>query len=341
MPSSAAHSFDRRLDVEDALDLALQRGRIPLLGVGIGRDALRHQLVDDLRAHVGHGLADIVVAHHVDALLEDDLALIVHHVVVLEHVLARVEVARLDLLLRLLQRLVDPGMRDGLAFLQAQLLQHAVHAVRAEDAHQVVFEGQVELGTAGVALAARAATQLVVDAPALVALGADHVEAAGFQRLLLLLGHIGQHLGDLLVGRGDLGRDVGELGRDLGGVRRTASLDLLHDPAAQGFDAGAARGIVRRCRCPLGSAGTQPFLAVVVAQLVTDPAQQAIVGGRRFRVGAPAIGSAGELARDFSAQLRLPGGIGQLGAQFLALPVDVTLLRLAAGLGLLGGPCAQ
>ena len=127
-------------------------------------------------------LGDVVLAHDVEALLEDDLALIVHHVVVLEDVLADVEVARLDLLLRHLERLVHPRMGDGLAFLQAELLQHAVHAVGAEDAHQVVFEREVELGAAGVALAAGAAAQLVVDAPAFVPLGADHVEAAGVER---------------------------------------------------------------------------------------------------------------------------------------------------------------
>ncbi len=50
-----------------------------------------------------------------------DLALVVHHVVEFEQVLADVEVARLDLLLRLLQRLVDPGMDDRLALLEAEL----------------------------------------------------------------------------------------------------------------------------------------------------------------------------------------------------------------------------
>ena len=124
-------------------------------------------------------------------LLEDDLALVVHHVVVLEDLLADVEVARLDLLLRHLERLVHPRMGDRLAFLQAERLQHAVHALGAEDAHQVVVERQVELGAARVALAAGAAAQLVVDAAALVALGAEHVEAAGLQRLLLLLGDVG------------------------------------------------------------------------------------------------------------------------------------------------------
>ena len=111
--------------------------------------------------------------HDLAALLVDDLALVVHDVVVFEQVLADVEVARLDLLLRLLQRLVDPGMDDRLAFLEAEPLQHAVHPLGAEDPHQVVFQGEEELGGAGVALAAGAAAQLVVDAAALVPLGAD------------------------------------------------------------------------------------------------------------------------------------------------------------------------
>jgi len=38
---------------------------------------------------------------------------------------------------------------------------------------------------AGVALAAGAAAQLVVDAPALVPLGAEHEQAAGLERLFL------------------------------------------------------------------------------------------------------------------------------------------------------------
>ena len=131
------------------------------------------------------GLGDVLAVHQLDALLEDHLALVVHHVVVFQQVLADVEVARLDLLLRLLQRLVDPGMDDRLALLEAELLQHAVHALGAEDAHQVVLQRQEEFRAAGVALAAGAAAQLVVDAAAFVALGAEDVEAAGGERLLL------------------------------------------------------------------------------------------------------------------------------------------------------------
>ena len=48
----------------------------------------------------------------------------------------------------------------------------------AEDAHQVVFEREIEAARARIALATRAAAQLVVDAARLVALGADDVQAA-------------------------------------------------------------------------------------------------------------------------------------------------------------------
>jgi hypothetical protein len=64
--------------------------------------------------------------------------------------------------------------------------------------HQVVFERQVELGAAGIALAAGAAAQLIVDAPALVPLGAQHVEPAGLDGPSSF-GHIGQQTLALLV----------------------------------------------------------------------------------------------------------------------------------------------
>ena len=170
-------------------------------------------------AKLGDRLGHVVLAHDVEPLLEDDLALVIHHVVVLQDLLADVEVALLDLLLRGLERLVHPRVRDRLAFLEAERLQHLVHALRPEDAHQIVVEREIELRTAGVALTARAAAQLIVDAPALVALGREHVEAAGIERPLLLVGDVGCELDPLL--------------RDRGLVGRRALFGLLRDPVAQ------------------------------------------------------------------------------------------------------------
>src|SRR4029077_13261329 len=69
-------------------------------------------------------------------------------------------------------------MDDRLALFQAQSLQHRIHPLGAEDPHQIVFERDKEFGGPGVTLAPGSAAQLVVDAPALMALAADDEEAA-------------------------------------------------------------------------------------------------------------------------------------------------------------------
>ena len=116
---------------------------------------------------------------HLAALAVDDLALLVHHVVVLQHVLADVVVAALDALLGVFDLLGEHAVLDG------HVLVHACSfsimgrdAVGAEQAHQVVLQRDEELAGAGVALTAGAAAQLVVDAAGLVPLGADDVQAA-------------------------------------------------------------------------------------------------------------------------------------------------------------------
>ena len=76
----------------------------------------------------------------------DALALLVHDVVVLEEVLADGEVLRLDLLLRARDGVGHHLVLDGDAFLHAEPLHEAGDAIGAEDAHQVVFERQIEAG---------------------------------------------------------------------------------------------------------------------------------------------------------------------------------------------------
>src|SRR6185437_4371967 len=100
---------------------------------------------------------------------------------------------------------------------------------------------------AGVALAAGAAAQLVVDAPAFVPLGAEHVKAAGGQRLFLeardlladLVGlraflpragvlNIGDFLPDAHVGIAaelNVGAAAGHVGGDGDGARHTGLRD--------------------------------------------------------------------------------------------------------------------
>src|SRR6185437_10115100 len=95
----------------------------------------------------------------------DHLALLVHHVVVLEEPLAGLEVLKLDALLRLLDRPRDERMREHLALLRTQPVHELRDALGAEQAHQVVLEREEELRRARVALPAGSAAQLPIDAP--------------------------------------------------------------------------------------------------------------------------------------------------------------------------------
>jgi hypothetical protein len=191
---------------EVALDRLVQALDVPHLFRALRRDEAVDERVDDFVANTGDRVGDIVRAHQLGALLVDDLALIVGDVVVFEQVLAGVEVVRLDLALRALDLLREHAALDDLAFLHAGRLQPALGALRvAEDAHQVVFEREIEAARARVALTAGTAAQLVVDAPRLVALGADDVQAAGLDHFVVaLLPFLARTAASGLVSRIDL-----------------------------------------------------------------------------------------------------------------------------------------
>ena len=107
----------------------------------------------------------------------DHLALLVHHVVVLEQPLPLLEVLQLDPLLRLLDGPGDQAAGDDLALLRPALVHPAGDAVGPEEPHQVVFEREEEDRLPRIALAAGPAAQLAVDPARLVPLGADDLES--------------------------------------------------------------------------------------------------------------------------------------------------------------------
>ena len=159
--------------------------QVPLVDRLVG-DRLVDQAGDE-RLHEQAQLGGHVLAlQDLAAFAVDRLALARHDVVVLEDVLADLRVAGLHLVL---------GGGDGAgheAVLQRHVLgvgprrHDALGHARVEQAHQVVLHGQVEAGLARIPLAAATAAQLVVDAPRLVALRAQHVQPAELAHLLAL-----------------------------------------------------------------------------------------------------------------------------------------------------------
>ena len=159
----------------------LERGpelvEVPLLGEALGgrRDDVP---LDGVVDHVPDLLVQVLALEHPAALVVDDLALAVEHLVVLQDVLADLEVLRLDLRLRRADGVGDHLRLDRHVVGDVEAGEEALDHRGVEQPHQVVAEREVEPRLARVALAAGAAAQLVVDAPRLVALGAEHVEPA-------------------------------------------------------------------------------------------------------------------------------------------------------------------
>ena len=129
--------------------------------------------------HLPDDLVDVAPFEHALPHAVELVALDVHHLVVLEEVLAREVVSLLDLLLRALDRAGEHAALDRLAVGHADFFEDVHRPLGHEHLQQVVLERAVEPRRAGIALAAGAAAELVVDAATGVALGADDVQAAG------------------------------------------------------------------------------------------------------------------------------------------------------------------
>ena len=156
--------------------------------------------------HIGNINSETVAVKGVAALAIDGVALRVHHVVILQQTLTDAEVVLLHLFLRPFDGLGNHAVLDHFAVLQADSVHHIGYFFGAEEAHQFVFEGDVELGAARVALTAGTTAQLAVNAAGVVAFGADDGQTA-------LLLHAGSQL--------DIGTTTGHVGGNRDGSRLT------------------------------------------------------------------------------------------------------------------------
>jgi len=130
-------------------------------------------------------LRDILGFHQFTALLVHMLALIVRNVIEFEELLADIEVAPLDFALRIFDRARNQRMLYRFALFHAELLHQRTDTFGCENTHQIVFQRQVEAARTGVALPARPATQLIVDAARFVTLGTDDVQPTRCQHTVM------------------------------------------------------------------------------------------------------------------------------------------------------------
>ena len=123
---------------------------------------------------------------HLAALRVNDRALLIHHIVIHQHVFAAVEVLRLQAFLCAFNGVGENFCVDGRVLIQPEAIYQGCDVFAAEQPHEIVLKGEIDAGFARVSLAAGTAAQLVVDAAALMPLGPDDEKAARLADLFCL-----------------------------------------------------------------------------------------------------------------------------------------------------------
>ena len=108
------------------LQLFLQTRYIPLLFHAHWRDKAIDRVVHHILADSGNGLLNPVIREQFVTLTINNLTLIVGDIVILQQLLANIEVAPLDLALRLLNGVGDHAMLNGFTALHTQCLHKAL-----------------------------------------------------------------------------------------------------------------------------------------------------------------------------------------------------------------------
>src|ERR1019366_10825305 len=180
-------------------------------------------------------------------------------------------------------------------------IEDPVDPVAREQADQIILGREEEAALARVALASGAPAQLIVDAPRLMALGADDVQPAGFDHALAILLEPrlegGQQLDELLV-------EAGGAGAQAEFCQFEAYL-MLGVPAQ--LDVDTAAGHVRRDRDRAHATcfGDRRALTLGVFRLRVEhrvlDAAPAQTRGEQF----------GDLDGDRADEHRLPGGVAR------------------------------
>src|SRR5437762_12230083 len=110
----------------------------------------------------------------------DNIALVVHHVIIFQQTFSDSKIIFFHFLLRTLDALCDHAVLYHITFLVTELVHETGNAFTAEHTHEIIFEAHIELRSTGITLAACTSAQLPVHAAALVALRANDGKTTGF-----------------------------------------------------------------------------------------------------------------------------------------------------------------
>ena len=126
-----------------------------------------------------------------------NLSLLIHDLIIFQQILTDSKVVAFYLLLRLLNSGRQHLMLDLLAFFNTQFRKYVHQPLGAEQAHQIVFQGNIESGFSRISLTSGTSAQLVINTSGLMSLRTDDLKPACCPCLVIQLdirttsGHVG------------------------------------------------------------------------------------------------------------------------------------------------------
>ena len=201
------------------------------------------RLLGDDRSRIGHHVLDInldaFARQGVAAAGIDSLALVIHHIVILERTLTISEMILFHPFLCRFDRLGQHAGNEGLVIGHSQFVHYPGNPFGPEFTHQVVFQGNVERGGSGIPLTTGTTPQLAVHPAAVMTRRTDDGETTGrldFRRQLDI-GTTASHVG----GDGHLAA-LARLGNDFGFTGVLLRIQDVRTKAAQAHHPGKEFG---------------------------------------------------------------------------------------------------
>ncbi len=137
---------------QDVLSMGDHRRKIPVIGRRLIAAIRIYNPVGHCIDHIQYVVLQVFAVQDLVALAINDLALLVHDIVILKDRLSSLKVYALNPLLGALDSVGQhPGL-DRLVLLQAQHIYHPQHPIGAKEAHQVILQRNIEPGFAGIPL---------------------------------------------------------------------------------------------------------------------------------------------------------------------------------------------
>ncbi len=177
----AAHSLQiflfqpafRCIDCLRILDQPVQR---PFFRIQFFTCILVHFRRNNLMHHI-HDIIPQMIAHeHLAALRINNLTLLIHNIVIFQHILTHIKIARFHFLLRMFNGPRNEFMLNRFILFHAQLIHDRCNIISSEQAQQIILQRQIKPRRPRITLAPSTAAQLIVDTARLMPLGAKNAQ---------------------------------------------------------------------------------------------------------------------------------------------------------------------